>query len=60
MKRYLTAPVEAEPAFKAHYLLGQIYDKQANREAAAAEYRAALSLARSFKRADEALRRIEH
>ena len=60
LKRYLTAPVEAEPAFKAHYLLGQLYEKQGDRANATAEYRAALALAHSFKRAEEALRRIEH
>jgi tetratricopeptide (TPR) repeat protein len=60
LTRYLTSPVEAEPAFKAHYLLGQIYEKQAKRDAAVPEYRAALALARTFKRAEEALRRIEH
>jgi tetratricopeptide (TPR) repeat protein len=58
LKRYLSAPVEAEPAFKAHYLLGQIYEKQGDRPAAAEEYRASLALAHGFTRAQEALKRV--
>ena len=60
LKRYLSAPVEVEPAFKAHYLLGQLLEKQGDRPAAAEEYRAALALAHEFTRAREALKRIEH
>src|SRR6266852_333561 len=60
LKRYLSGPVEAEPAFKAHYLLGQLLEKQEDRAAAAEEYRAALALAHEFTRAREALKRIEH
>ena len=59
LKRYLSCPVEAEPAFKAHYLLGQLLEKQADRPAAADEYRAALALAHGYARAEEALQRVE-
>ena len=60
LKRYLSAPVEAEPAFRAHYLLGQLLEKQGDRPGAAEEYRAALALAHEFTRARDALKRIEH
>jgi tetratricopeptide (TPR) repeat protein len=60
LKRYLSAPVEAEPAFKAHYLLGQLLEKQGDRPSATEEYRAALALAHEFTRTREALKRIEH
>ena len=49
---------EAAPAYQAHYLLGQILEKQGNRQAAAAEYRTALSLAHEFDQAQTALRRV--
>src|SRR6202051_2629971 len=49
LQRYLAAgPVEAAPAFKAHYLLGGLLEKQGDKAAAATEYRASLSLARNF------------
>jgi tetratricopeptide (TPR) repeat protein len=60
LKRYLKSPVEAEPVFKAHYLLGQILEKQGDRKAAVEEYRAALAQAHTFKHAEEALRRLDH
>ena len=59
LERYLKAPVEDGPAFKAHDLLGQIYEKQGDRRAAADEFRAALALAHSYTRAQENLRRVE-
>lgn len=49
---------EAAPAYHAHYLLGQIFEKQGNRQAAAAEYRTAISLAREFDPARTALQRV--
>jgi tetratricopeptide (TPR) repeat protein len=59
LKLYLSSPtVEQAPAFKAHYLLGTIFEKQGNREQAAEEYRASLSMARSFSRAQAALERL--
>jgi tetratricopeptide (TPR) repeat protein len=48
---------EDNPAFKAHALLGQLYEKQGDQKAAADEYRAALALARNFKPAQEGLKR---
>jgi tetratricopeptide (TPR) repeat protein len=59
--KYLSGPtVEEGPAFKAHYILGQLLEKQSDRTAAAQEYRAALALAHEYTRAQEALKRIEH
>lgn len=60
LKRYLASDAKTEeaPAYQAHYLLGTILEKQGDRQAAAAEYRAALSLARDFQEAREALKRV--
>jgi uncharacterized protein HemY len=60
LRRYLAldSKVEEAPAFKAHYLLGTVLEKQGDKQAAAQEYRAALSLARDFSRAQEALDRL--
>ncbi len=60
LRRYLAAPVEDAPAFKAHDLLGQILEKQGDRHAAAEEFRAALALSHSYARAQEDLKRVEH
>jgi tetratricopeptide (TPR) repeat protein len=61
VRKYLSGPtVEEGPAFKAHFILGQLLEKQGDRPAAAQEYRAALSLAHEYTRAQEALKRIEH
>ena len=59
LRRYLASPAEEEPAFKAHDLLGQLLEKQGNRQAAAEEYRAALALAHNYARAQEDLKRVE-
>jgi len=60
LQKYLAngSQPEAAPAYHAHYLLGQILEKQGNRQAAAAEYRTALSLAREFDPARTALQRV--
>jgi tetratricopeptide (TPR) repeat protein len=59
LKKYLSnSTVEQAPAFKAHYLLGTVFEKQGDKQAAAAEYRTALSMARSFSAAQEALARL--
>jgi tetratricopeptide (TPR) repeat protein len=50
---------EAAPAFRAHFLLGEILLKSGDVGEAAAEYRAALALASSYRPASEALRRLE-
>jgi Flp pilus assembly protein TadD len=59
LKRYLeTGPVEQAPAFKAHYLLGTLLEKQGDKASAAQQYRASLALARNFGRAQQALDRV--
>jgi tetratricopeptide (TPR) repeat protein len=60
LRKYLSsATVEQGPAFKAHYLLGELLEQQGDRQGAAVEYRAALSTAHEYHKADEALRRVE-
>ena len=59
LRRYLSAPVEEGPAFKAHELLGRIFEKQGDRQAAAEEFRTALSMAHTYARAQEDLKRVE-
>src|SRR6202049_192994 len=60
LRRYLSSAltVEAAPAFKAHYLLGTAREQQCDKPAAAQEYRASLSLAKSFALAQNALDRV--
>jgi tetratricopeptide (TPR) repeat protein len=59
LQQYLTQPtVEDAPAFKAHYLLGTIYEEQGNTAAAAREYRSALALAKGYTLAQTALDRV--
>ena len=59
LRRYLAeGPVEEAPAFKAHNLLGLILEKQGDKAGAAAEYRAALALARNYRQAQEGLKRV--
>jgi tetratricopeptide (TPR) repeat protein len=60
LRRYLEAPVEEGPAFKAHDLLGQLLEKQGDFSGAAAEYRSALSLFHNYIRAQENLKRVDH
>ncbi len=59
LNRYLNGTmVEEAPAFKAHYLLGTVLEKQGKKDEAAAQYRAALALAKNFSRAQQALNHI--
>ena len=60
LRQYLSSQstVEQAPAFKAHYLLGTVLEQQGNKQAAADEYRAALSLAKDFSLAHQALDRV--
>jgi len=60
LRRYLNGPDKTEdaPAFQAHYLLGQILEKQGNKPGAAEEYRAAVALAPEYEQAQSALRRV--
>ncbi len=61
LQRYLASgPVEEAPAFKAHYLLGMLLERQGDKAAAAREYRSSLSLARQFGLAQQALNRVSH
>lgn len=49
---------DTAPTFQAHYLLGQILEKQGDKEGAANEYRAALELASDYRQAKEGLDRV--
>jgi len=50
---------ETAPAYRAHYLLGEIFEKQGDRQGAASQFRAALSLANEFEPARTALERVK-
>jgi tetratricopeptide (TPR) repeat protein len=60
VRRYLVngPTVEEAPAFQAHHLLGEILEKQGDKAGAAAEYKAALALAKDYDQAREALNRL--
>ncbi len=61
LHRYLDGPtVEAAPAFKAHYLLGTVLEKEGEAQKAAQQYEAALSLAKRYTPAAEALKHLAH
>ena len=61
LKKYLAsnAMVEDAPAFRAHYLLGRIYEKMGNKADAVVEYKASLGLASGFAPAGKALGRLQ-
>jgi tetratricopeptide (TPR) repeat protein len=50
---------EDAPAFHAHYVLGQILEKQGDKSGALREYKAALDLARNYGPAKDALSRLQ-
>lgn len=58
LHRYFSSPVEEAPAFKAHVMLGEVFEKQGDRSAAAEEYRAALAMAHTYRPAQEGLKRV--
>jgi len=60
LRKYLSSGhlVEEAPAFKAHYQLGVVLEKQGDKKGAAQEYSAALALAKGFSRAKEALEKV--
>jgi len=61
LQRYFSVgTVEEGPAFKAHEYWGQLLERQGDHRGAAAEYRAALALFRTFRRAEEGLKRVGH
>lgn len=49
---------EDGPSFRAHYLLGELFEKQGDRDRAVEEFRASLSLASQFRPARDALARV--
>jgi len=61
LQKYLDSGglVEDAPAFRAHYLLGQVYEKMGRGSAATSEYEASLALASGFDRARKALGRLQ-
>jgi tetratricopeptide (TPR) repeat protein len=61
LKTYLASNnmVEDAPAFRAHYLLGRIYEKMDNKPGAVSEYKASLALASGFAPAGKALGRLQ-
>jgi tetratricopeptide (TPR) repeat protein len=61
LKKYLVSGglVEGAPAFRAYYLLGQIYEKTGQAPAAVSEYQASLALASGFDRARKALHSLQ-
>jgi tetratricopeptide (TPR) repeat protein len=61
LQKYLDSGglVEDAPAFRAHYLLGQIYEKMGRGAEATSEYEASLALASGFDRARKALGRLQ-
>jgi tetratricopeptide (TPR) repeat protein len=61
LKSYLSSNgiVEDAPAFRAHYLLGNVYEKMGNKSGAATEYKASLALASGFAPAQKALGRLQ-
>jgi cytochrome c-type biogenesis protein CcmH/NrfG len=59
LKRYLAGKtVEDAPAFRAHMLLGTVYEKQGDKKAASTEFQAALALASTYKPARDGLKRV--
>jgi tetratricopeptide (TPR) repeat protein len=60
VRRYVASSntVEEAPVFKAHYLLGELLEKQGDPSAAAGEYREALALAHNFRPAQDGLHRL--
>jgi tetratricopeptide (TPR) repeat protein len=61
LQRYLSSGelVESAPAFRAHYLMGQLQEKMGHNGAAASEYHASLALAAGFAPAKKALSRVQ-
>jgi tetratricopeptide (TPR) repeat protein len=60
LRRYIKSDEHTEkaPVFKAHYVLGNVLARQGDKQGAASEYQAALSLARDYKPAREALKKL--
>jgi len=62
LRRYIdsSSTVEEAPVFWAHSLLGQVFEKQGDGEAAAEQYRFALTLAHNYRPAVDGLKRVGH
>ncbi len=60
LRRYIASSktVEEAPVFWAHSLLGEVFEKQADRAAAAEQYRTALAMAHSYRLAQDGLKRV--
>ena len=60
-RKYIAEEKHADeaPLFQAHFLLGQILEKQNDKKGAADEYKATLALASDFKRAQDALKKLQ-
>lgn len=59
LRRYLaSSTVEEAPVFKAHYMLGELLEKQGDSAGAAEEYRMALTLAHNYQIAQDGLDRV--
>lgn len=60
LRAYLTlsSQVEQAPAFKVHFLLGNAHEKLGRKQDAVSEYKLALSLAKEFRPAQQALQRV--
>jgi tetratricopeptide (TPR) repeat protein len=61
LQKYLSSDdlVESAPAFRAHYLIGQLQEKMGHNGAAATEYQASVAMASEFAPAKKALSRIQ-
>lgn len=59
--KYLSGPQKTEeaPAFQAHFLLGQILEKQGDRDGARKQYEEALKLAKDYAPAKDALKHMQ-
>jgi tetratricopeptide (TPR) repeat protein len=60
LRRYIASSntVEEAPVFWAQCLLGQMFEKQGDRRAAAEQYRAALTLAHDYRVAQDGMKRV--
>jgi tetratricopeptide (TPR) repeat protein len=60
LRRYLTLEKQSEdgPAFEAHFLLGQLLEKQGDTQGAIGEYRTCLAMASLYRKAQDALARV--
>jgi tetratricopeptide (TPR) repeat protein len=59
LRRYIaSSTVEEAPVFKAHCMLGELFERQGDPSAAAEEYRTALAMAHSYRRAQDGLKRV--